>query len=210
MGWRDRVDKSFANFGDIANRDQKLKKTEKERKEGSKVFSSYPSHNSQYSQKPKDKTGVDRKPGSAIPAPSPPGMGPEYDDLWNRAWGLAEWIDNPDGAPIEERRAKLPELDRLRAEMDAIVQAEKVSNETNGEATTATSDSKEIKQIKPPGTWHTWESSSTTTRDRSAETCPAQCRKTGKCYARAYFEGKLGRAAECDVGQCSRAKDYKS
>ena len=55
-----------------------------------------------------------------IPAPEPPGMGAEYADLWNRAWALADYIDNPDGAPIEARRAKLPELDRMRDRLAEI------------------------------------------------------------------------------------------
>ncbi|WP_289019574.1 hypothetical protein [Desulfobacter postgatei] len=50
---------------------------------------------------------------SEIPAPSPAGLGAEYEALWNEAWILAGWIDDPDGAPIEERRAKLPELNRM-------------------------------------------------------------------------------------------------
>lgn len=193
MGWRDRVDKSFANIGDIANRDQKLKKTEKERKEGSKVFSSYPSHNSHYSQNPKGKTGVDRKPGSAIPAPEPPGMGPEYERIWNQAWELAEWIDDPAAAPIEQRRARLPELDRLRARMAAIC-----SNRTDKPVPPAAPDP----ETSPPGTWRTWESTGATTRGRTPETCPAKCKRSGKCYAGAYFEGKPGRAKDCEPGAC--------
>ena len=57
---------------------------------------------------------------AATPAPEPPGMGAEYADLWNRAWALADYIDNPDGAPIEARRAKLPELDRMRDRLAEI------------------------------------------------------------------------------------------
>lgn len=58
---------------------------------------------------------------SEIPAPEPAGMGAEYTRIWNQAWTLAEWIDNPQGAPLEARKARLPELDRLRERMAAIV-----------------------------------------------------------------------------------------
>lgn len=85
------------------------------------MFFRCPSHNSHNSQNPKDRDRVDRKTGSEIPAPEPAGMGAEYTRIWNQAWILAEWIDNPQGAPIEARRAKLPELDRLRERMAAIV-----------------------------------------------------------------------------------------
>jgi len=57
---------------------------------------------------------------SEIPAPEPAGKGPEYTRIWNQAWELAEWIDNPGGAPLAERRAKLPELEDLRARMAEI------------------------------------------------------------------------------------------
>jgi hypothetical protein len=55
-----------------------------------------------------------------IPAPEPAGLGHEYETLWNKAWLLAAWIDNPEGAPIEDRRAKLPELMRMRDRMADI------------------------------------------------------------------------------------------
>ena len=58
---------------------------------------------------------------SEIQAPEPAGLGPEYTDLWNRAWNLADWIDDPYGAPIGERRAKLSELDDLKERMVKIV-----------------------------------------------------------------------------------------
>lgn len=129
-----------------------------------------------------------------IPAPSTPGMGPEYERIWNRAWELAEWIDDPAAAPIEQRRAKLPELDDLRARMAAIC-----SNGTDKPAPPAAQDP----ETSPPGTWHPWESTGATTRDRSADTCPARCKQTGKCYAAAYFEGKPGPAAECTPEDCN-------
>lgn len=64
-----------------------------------------------------------------------------------------------------------------------------------------TSDSREIKQIKPSSTWQTWES--TSTRDRSPEICPARCKQTGKCYATAYYQGKASRAKDCERDCCT-------
>jgi hypothetical protein len=60
---------------------------------------------------------------SEIPSPEPAGMGPEYNRIWNQAWELADWIDNPEGAPIEERRAKLPGLMRMRDKLADLERA---------------------------------------------------------------------------------------
>jgi len=40
------------------------------------------------------------------------------------------------------------------------------------------------------------------TTDHSRNQCPAKCKQTGKCYARAYFEGKPGKAMECKPDDC--------
>jgi hypothetical protein len=74
---------------------------------------------------PKKKNGEGGKPKNPeqIPAPSPANLGPEYDRLWNKAWELADWIDDPDGAPIAERRARLPELMQMR---DRLAKIEKI------------------------------------------------------------------------------------
>ena len=82
---------------------------------------------------------------SEIPTPEPPGMGPEYADLWNRAWTLADYIDNPDGAPLAERRAKLPELEDLRARMAEI--------EKNPDTCRACGESKWWRLDKPDSKW---------------------------------------------------------
>ncbi|MDA8134011.1 MAG: hypothetical protein M0T82_05260 [Desulfobacteraceae bacterium] len=45
----------------------------------------------------------------------------KYAQLWNRAWNLANQIDDDKGGvPIEIRRAMLPELDRMRAELERL------------------------------------------------------------------------------------------
>jgi hypothetical protein len=139
-------------------------------------------------------------PAQKMPAPEPPGIGPEYERIWDQAWTLAEWIDDPDGASIEDRRAKLPKLDDLRERMAEIV--ESGTNVPKSKNPTTTTDSKEIKQIKPPGTWHTWEPTGATTRDRSVGTCPAKCERSGKCFAGAYFKGKPGPVKDCEPEGC--------
>jgi hypothetical protein len=48
---------------------------------------------------------------------------PEYRELWNRAWILADWIDNPEAAPLADRKARLPELIRMR---DRLAELEQV------------------------------------------------------------------------------------
>jgi hypothetical protein len=34
--------------------------------------------------------------------------------------------------------------------------------------------------------------------------CPAMCKRSGKCYSIAYFNGKSGKARECIEAQCPR------
>jgi hypothetical protein len=93
-----------------------------------------------------------------MPSPSPAGMGPEYERIWNQAWKLAEWIDDQSAAPIEERRARLPELNKLRARMAEIEKAgAQIPAGLDPEPLTA-------------GAWIKWESNTTTTRDRTPDT----------------------------------------
>ncbi len=138
----------------------------------------------------KTQSTPEKTPAQNIPAPEPAGLGPEYESLWNAAWKLADFIDNPDGAPYEERRARLPELDRLRAEM---VEIERQAVPTA--------------PMDPEGTWTPW-AGTPATKERTAGTCPAQCKRTGKCYGKAYFEGKPGPfpGPECEPNNCERMK----
>jgi hypothetical protein len=56
-----------------------------------------------------------------------------------------------------------------------------------------------------PGIWHPWRSSDSDRRNRTPETCPARCKKTGQCYQQAYFTAKPGPfpGPECDtVSSC--------
>jgi hypothetical protein len=116
--------------------------------------------------------------------------------LWNQAWRLADFIDDPKVAPIEGRRAKLPELYHLRAQMADI--------ERQGAA-----PGTEPPAVTPPGTWIKLESDGTSTRDTTPEQCPAMCRRSGKCYGKAYFEGKPGKAAECIPADCKHISNER-
>jgi hypothetical protein len=127
-------------------------------------------------------------PAQNIPAPEPAGMGAEYESLWHRAWKLADFIDNPAGAPLADRRAKLPELMQMRDRMAAIERQ-------------AVPKAAPERKASPAGTWHTWESGGNT-KERTPDTCPARCKRSGKCYGKAYFEGKAGKAEDCEPDGC--------
>ena len=131
MGWRDRIDNSFANKKDNANRVQNVKSDKNNNKKGPKVFFKGPSQYSQYSQKrPKaDNISKVKELEQKIPAPEPPGMGPEYDSLWKKAWALADWIDGPDSdVPWQERTARVPELQKMSmmlSELEALIKQQR-------------------------------------------------------------------------------------
>ena len=188
MGWRDRVKKSFGDSEHIVEGIQNSKKIEKERKDDLKTTFIYYPHNPQNPQNRKNgdseadtprpvktKTNTGRPPARNIPAPTPPGLGLKYAGLWNRAWCLADEIDDVTGAPIEERRARLPELEQMILELTRL---EKRGARTPGH------------EIQPP------------TPDRPPDQqdpdyCPAKCKTTGKCYGRSVFIGKTGKLEEC-------------
>ena len=203
MGWRDRAKKSFGDFEDIEKGIKNLKTTEKERKEGFKTTFIPPPHNTQNPQNRKNEdegseylrfdqanatgtTESKKTSPAAVPAPSPVGLGAEYDRLWNEAWRLAELIDNPEGATIEKRRARLPELDRMRERMAEIVRQ----------------SARPDPEASPQGIWYPWKSNGVA-RDTNPESCPARCRTSGKCYSRAYFKGKPGKVKDCEPENCA-------
>jgi hypothetical protein len=48
----------------------------------------------------------------------------QFDELWAKAWTLADQIDDhKSGIQVETRRAMLPELDRMRAELSRLEKA---------------------------------------------------------------------------------------
>ena len=113
-----------------------------------------------------------------IPPPQPKGLGLVYDDLWQKAWQLANQIDDyRSGIPVEQRRAMLPELNQMRAELSRM---ESLGVEAPGKAIESV---KQVKHIE--------------IQEANPDSCPARCKRTGKCYGRAYFDGKSGKAQEC-------------
>jgi len=60
---------------------------------------------------------------SAPVRPKPTGLGKEYETLWNQAWALADYIDNPDGESLAARQAKIPEIQAMIVRMANIEQA---------------------------------------------------------------------------------------
>ena len=68
----------------------------------------------------KNQSTTARTPARNIPAPSPPGLGLEYADLWNQTWALADWIDDVNGPDVEIRRARLPELEQMIQELSRL------------------------------------------------------------------------------------------
>jgi hypothetical protein len=42
-----------------------------------------------------------------------------------------------------------------------------------------------------------------------AETCPARCKRSGKCYGTAYFDGKAGKALQCIRKKCPWREQLK-
>jgi hypothetical protein len=134
MSWKDRIQgKTFEYIEPIEHGGEKVQSIKNNNKY--KVPKDYLrdfTHKPQKPQKPQKGEGNthskvkmgnsqnNRTPAQNIPSPEPAGMGPEYERLWHRAWKLANEIDNPEGAPIEARRAKLPELMRMRDRMAAI------------------------------------------------------------------------------------------
>jgi hypothetical protein len=135
---------------------------------------------------------TEQAPAQNIPAPEPAGMGPEYERLWNQAWQLGDFIDDPAAAPIEQRRTRLPEMLMLR---DRMADLRQVMMDIKPHP---------AKSQDPEEVWTKWEPAAgreAVTQDQ----CPARCKRTGKCYGKAWFTGKPGPhpGPECDKDGCS-------
>jgi hypothetical protein len=132
------------------------------------------------------------KPAAAIPSPEPADLGAEYNRIWNQAWTLADYIDDPAAAPLADRKAKLPGLMQMRERMAEIVRQ-------------ALPKAGPEPETSPMDAWMPWESSGAITREWTADTCPARCKQTGRCYGKSYFTGKPGPypGPECDKDGCS-------
>jgi len=121
----------------------------------------------------------------------------QFDSLWEKAWKLADWIDEPESdIPWQERAAKVPELQEMSAELDrleAIIKAEKENTITPEPLTEDYSNSLEgfspLPKLPEPKQHH-------------MDSCPAKCKTTGKCYGIAYFDAKPGKALLCIPDKC--------
>lgn len=102
----------------------------------------------------------------------------QYDDLWQKAWTLADRInDQQSGVDVEIRCRMLPELNRLR---DELVKLEQAGAQPPG------SNNEQVKQHEIPKV-----------QEENPDTCPARCKQTDRCYGRAYFLGKPGGSQDC-------------
>lgn len=191
MNWRNRVKKSFEDIEQgVKNNNKKGLKT---------TFTCYPQNppnpEKETTSEVESQTEPEPTPAQNIPAPAPPGLGIEYTRLWNQAWTLADYIDNPQGAPLAERKAKLPELMQMRDRMAEI--------ENAGGLVLDDTPPPHPAESKDSGTWTKWvpiEGRNPITQDN----CPARCKTTGKCYGQTWFTGKPGPfpGPECDFDRC--------
>lgn len=106
----------------------------------------------------------------------------QINDLWNHADELADWIDNPvSDVPWQERVAKVPELQKMSAEIDRLKSTDDFSPIP-----------KPHRKVQI---------------DQAA--CPARCKLTGRCYGIAYFDAKPGKALLCMPDQCLWSEQLK-
>ena len=100
----------------------------------------------------------------------------KYDQLWNRAWTLADKIDDyQSGIPVEIRRSMMLELDRMRAELSRL---ESLGARPHGGKVEPVNQAKYSAVLKE--------------KETNPGVCPARCKQTGKCYGRTWFTGKPG------------------
>ncbi len=129
----------------------------------------------------------------------------QHDHLWQKAWNLADWIDNP-GSDIswQERAAKVPELQAMSLELD---QLEKLMRDKLLPLIPINHNSVEEAQInlKLPSDFLQGFSPLVQVilgKQYTLDNCPARCKQTGKCYGKAYFDAKPGKAIDCVPNQC--------
>lgn len=117
MGWRDRVKNNSAYSAYIAEGNQNLKNQNNNNNKGLKLnFNTY-TQNTQITQNPeKDKAA----PHTNSTVKDQPSIQEQHTTLWKKAWTLADEIDDVTGAPIEIRRARLPELQDLIKELTRL------------------------------------------------------------------------------------------
>lgn len=135
-----------------------------------------------------------------IPTSSPPGMGADYADPCDQAWQMDDFINDPDGASDNKRRARLPDLLQKR---DRMAKQEQTERRQLSEASVPHVE----KNVDDFGTYRWWDSVTTKPIVSQAD-CPARCKRTGKCYGRAWFDGKPGSSRSCIPHQCAWAKRF--
>ncbi len=110
MGWREKMGTKNGNINSTSYPQKEQKEQKGYHEQAFATFAAFA---------PKD-----RNEKQIIPPPDPAGLGPEYNDLWAKAWTLADWIDdNNGGIDIEQRRARMPELIRMRDELSRLEKA---------------------------------------------------------------------------------------
>lgn len=135
-----------------------------------------------------------------IPTSSPPCMGADYANPCNQAWQRDVFIDDPDGASDNKRRARQPDLfqkgDRI-AELG-----------NSGERQLLITPLPQVeKNVDDFGTYRWWDSE-TTKPIVSQNNCPAKCKRTGKCFGRAWFDGRPGPSRPCTPQRCPWAERF--
>jgi hypothetical protein len=180
MGWRDRVKNSSAYSAYSAEGFQNLKKKENNNKLDFKTtlepYTQY-TQNTQIRPKQEEKEDSRWWVDSSEPKPEPrQTVQQQYETLWKKAWTLADFVDG-DTALYEERIKRLPELLDMRDELSRLEQAEPQPPGSAAEPVQQT----DVPMVHPT----------------NPDTCPAQCKVSGRCYGLTYFLGKPGGSQDC-------------
>ncbi len=179
MGWRENMQRESQNkhFYPYAQKEQK-------------------------EQKPGNETRKNSFATIATIATNPPKVQKLQDELnylWDKAWKLADWIDDPESdIPWQERAVRVPEVLEMGRQIDRL--KEQQNNPVNDCTGWLKRDSGSVNQseyIPLPKIFSPQES-----QKIDPDTCPARCKRTGKCYGSVYFTGKAGQSATCTEKQC--------
>jgi hypothetical protein len=120
-----------------------------------------------------------------------------FDSLWQKAWKLADWIDDSKSVvPRQKRAAKVPELQEMSAKLDQLEALTKVKKKNNISRELVTEiDLKFLEGFSPIPEF-------TEPKQYQQDNCPARCKRTGRCYGKVCFSGKPGKAEPCKSDQC--------
>ncbi len=120
----------------------------------------------------------------------------QHNTLWLQADELADWIDDSNSTlPWRERAAKVPELQAMSLELSRLEQLGAIPPGTKPVINTAKKQAQSFlpgfSPLKIPKI-----------EQASPDACSAKCKRTGKCYGKAYFDAKPGKAIDCVPNQC--------